>query len=558
MRYEGEMETSATAIMSPIPPTHMYSHPPRQIMPPVYGGIVLAQPNVYEIGPESGMHPYVSGHYGQSIYHVPGTEIHEMPPPQRDNRNKRNYRQRGGRRDTNSSYIDPNNVMSSGYFPPQGQYHRLSRNMCSQTMYYQTEHASNPRQRTYYPSQTSMYNPSLSHPAYNQVSQHSAAGSHWTRHSPAPPTPRQRPDLSKNLIKKSGDPSPRPAASTYGPPPLSIQRKPEIVSSSQTNIDCHTTVIVNNSKTEHGASNEASECVSSNNNNLNSTNNSDVSNGSNNSGNNNSNNSIKVPPVNVTIEHNSVTTVNKSCELSEKADVPFVNINSSIQVKQNTENTVELCKETVSAVQTNLPEFGPEPEPELEPEPESEPELEPVPEPKPEPEPEPVTKDEPQEEIVKTSISETVQTPEPSNAPAQIPITPAASVTPESGISWAGLFKKSSNEPFASGITNGKPTARINPIRVDVLPDSDTFPKLNSSPNEAPGTRQLHGKPRAFTPIETSNNESMASSRTEAHEEYNASNKFDDLDAHKTGGESLVVLVFILTKGKYAADPIHR
>ncbi|XP_046422094.1 ubiquitin carboxyl-terminal hydrolase 10 [Neodiprion fabricii] len=520
MSYEGEMVTSGAAVMARMPQIDMpYAHTHRQMMTPVYTGMVLTQPNMYEMGPEFSTQTYMQGMGFPHPLYLQETEIHEVPLG-RENRRRGHHRGRGSKRDASSRYMDSGNEIGPAYHSAQAQYHRMQRNMCSPTIYYQTEHSNPQRQRSYYPS-TTLYSPSSQHPVYNQVSQHPGAGTQYTQHNSTTPASRSRPELAKSSVQKE-DPVPRPNASNYGPPPLSIQKKPEPINSPQTNIDCVTTVIVNNSASKQKLDNSvATDSVSSSNNSFNNSNNNNCSSStissinsrySNNNKtiNNNNINNNKVPPVNMTIEHNIVATVNKSCELSEKTDVPYVNINSSIQVKQKTENNVEFRKETVSLNQTNVPKTTVKPEP--------------------------VAKiDEPQEESVKISV-QAVEKQKESVPTPQLLITPVTRAAPESSPSWASILKKTNNEPFPSGITNGKPTARICPMCVDVASDCEATLKTNFSPNEAPGTRQLHGKPRAFPALEPINHATTASNRTEVQKECNnSSNKFNDLDAFKTG-----------------------
>ncbi|XP_046480512.1 ubiquitin carboxyl-terminal hydrolase 10 [Neodiprion pinetum] len=519
MSYEGEMVTSGAAVMARMPQMDMpYAHTHRQMMTPVYTGMVLTQPNMYEMGPEFSTQTYMQGMGFPHPLYLQETEIHEVPLG-RENRRRGHHRGRGSKRDASSRYMDSGNEIGPAYHSAQAQYHRMQRNMCSPTIYYQTEHSNPQRQRSYYPS-TTLYSPSSQHPVYNQVSQHPGAGAQYTQHNSTTPASRSRPELAKSSVQKE-DPVPRPNASNYGPPPLSIQKKPEPINPPQTNIDCVTTVIVNNSASKQKLDNiVATDSVSSSNNSFNNSNNNNCSSSTissinsrysnNNKTINNNNNNNKVPPVNMTIEHNIVATVNKSCELSEKTDVPYVNINSSIQVKQKTENNVEFRKDTVSLNQTNVPKTTVKPEP--------------------------VAKiDEPQEESIKISV-QAVEKQKDSVPTPQLLITPVTRAAPESSPSWASILKKTNNEPFPSGITNGKPTARICPMCVDVASDCEATLKTNFSPNEAPGTRQLHGKPRAFPALEPVNHATTASNRTEVQKECNnSSNKFNDLDAFKTG-----------------------
>lgn len=477
--YEPDIDQGT--VISTMQSPHVYAHPQQQIMTAVYPGMVLAQPNMYvnEIGQEVNMHAYME--YQQSYMQSP--EIHE--PMVRDRR--RSHRGRGNKRDTNR-YVDSGPDMVPAYHAAQGQYHsRIPRNPYSGTIYYPTpdHHQNTQRQRPYFGAgNATMYSQQISHPVYSQVCQ-----PNQYRH-PSVQTQKQRAD--KHVVKR--EPAPRPQAINYGAPPISIQKKSDNISP-KTNIDCVTTVIVNNSKIEAGNEGERSQASPQffNNNNKNSDSKSSLS---------NVNNDNKVPPpVNLTIEHNIVATVNNQVSEIDKNDVPYVNINSSIQVKQKNEaNGIELRKEVVSLVQASIPEPEQEPEPEI------------------------IVKEEPKEEII-----EVVVPPEPEIQELE-PVAPQPQ-PPASSMSWANILKKTSTD----GLPNGKPTARINPLRIDVA--ETEISKFNSTPNEAPGTRQLQTKPRAFASSDNTGGE-QTTNRNEPQEEYNSSNKFDDLDAYKTGGET--------------------
>ncbi|XP_012269229.2 ubiquitin carboxyl-terminal hydrolase 10-B isoform X1 [Athalia rosae] len=538
--YTGEIgDVSAATIYQTMRAAHLYQqpHPPRQMMTTVCSGMYLTPP--YEIGPEVSIHPYVPDMgYPQSMY-IQGAEIPEVTNT-RDNR-RRHHRGRGNKRDTNNRYIEPSAEMAPSYIPTQGQYHRIPRNMCFQPIYYQTEHQNHPRQRSFHPP-PAMYPPPISHPVYQpEVCQHPGSGTHnqYTRHTtPIAVPPRQRPEHPKNSVKRASEPPLKASTTAYGPPPLSIQRKPEVSNSPQPNIDCVvTTVILNNSKIEHSVNNETNECSAStkyssnnNNNNINlnnsnssvsSSNSNSTSSNSINNNNNNNNTNNQVPrPMNLTIEHNIVATVNKSNELSEKMDVPYVNINSSIQVKQKTENNVELRKETVTHLQTISPE------------------IEPKVMPKTESKVIPKDKEEVKEkETVQPSIPETVEAvQEPDIAAPQSPVPPTPRAALESAVSWASVvLKKTSTETVSPGITNGKPTARINPLPVDSVTDSETLQKFPFSPSEAPGNRRHYAKKANHNTEAAGIDAAASSNRLQTKEESNSSNKFDDLDAYKIG-----------------------
>ncbi|KAG7199141.1 hypothetical protein KM043_018032 [Ampulex compressa] len=303
-----------------MPPTPSY---PQQVMCGDW------QTAMYTVPTDAHIPPFVPGMpYAHSGYNL-GGEIHEVPCGRENGR--RNSRGRGIRRDYMNRGINPTAEMQQGYIGDLGQFHPPPFVLlCSDHSVTQQQQQ---MPRHFYFS-SPMYTPNLhtnTHPhaqpyAYSTY-HHPTANMRCVRQSqPVLPQPSQ--ECTKVPTTKSHE---KRVQNTYTPVKQPFQQiTEEDNASSQTNIT--TVITVNNSKIEP-ATNNVDETTANRK---------------------NSNTNGKVPPVNVKIEHNIVSTVNENCNGTEKNDVPCVNINSSIEVKQNGEADKKYKNETVSSIKTTV------------------------------------------------------------------------------------------------------------------------------------------------------------------------------------------------------------
>ncbi|XP_043259752.1 ubiquitin carboxyl-terminal hydrolase 10-like isoform X2 [Colletes gigas] len=265
-------------------------------------------------------------------------------------------------------------------------------------------------------------------PTYGYPPYHHPSGNMRCVRQPAPVLSQSTQECTKVQTAKSHE---KRVQNVYTPVKQPFHQINEEDNSSQTNI-VTTVITVNNSKVE-----QCTENVDENTANRK-----------------NSNTNGKVPPVNVKIEHNIVSTVNENCNGAEKNDVPCVNINSSIEVKQNGETDKEYKNETVSSIKTTVVKTLSKPVSKGENEAQKE--------------------DTPaksvQDEIINKTLNASSTT---TSTPIIVPTTTSSNV---SSISWASILKKGSAETQSTPL-NYKPMARINPLPVSPVTESSVAPK---------------------------------------------------------------------------------
>lgn len=456
--------------MQPIPQATGY--PYTQVVPmcsewsPLFLGNVHADAHVPQ---------YMSGityppHPG---FNLPN-EIHEVVPT-RETNTRRHSRGRGMKRD-NYNRMNPMTEISPGYMTDPTQYH--SQMPLMYPMYIAPIDHPVPQQQ---PQVSSYYYSQQIHPTANaHIHPLTSYTTHPVqtnvRHIRHPPQILNQPaqESTKTIPKSSSSSSTHEKRSSNKPSSSTSSYHQPIeddTNPSQINID--TRVIVNNSQLDTSTDpidndNPASRKSISNNN--------------------------KVSPVNVKIEHNIVSTVNENCTGTEKNDVPCVNINSSIEVKQNGETDNEFKNETVSSIKTTLVK----------------------------------TLSKPPTTTTTTTTTTTSKTPDNNVTNDQIvdqvsekdtnvlpPITTTTTTTVNK--SWASVVKRENIES-PSLVVPSKPTARINPLssnsHADVIPSKTYYPK-ESDINESID----------FQTVET---------------EYN--NQYDDPTVYRMAGKLLLLI----------------
>ncbi|XP_076638518.1 ubiquitin specific protease 10 isoform X2 [Colletes latitarsis] len=263
-------------------------------------------------------------------------------------------------------------------------------------------------------------------PTYGYPPYHHPSGNMRCVRQPAPVLSQSTQECTKVQTAKSHE---KRVQNVYTPVKQPFHQINEEDNSSQTNI-VTTVITVNNSKVE-----QCTENVDENTANRK-----------------NSNTNGKVPPVNVKIEHNIVSTVNENCNGAEKNDVPCVNINSSIEVKQNGETDKEYKNETVSSIKTTVVKTLSKPVSKGENEVQKE--------------------DAPAKSVQDEIIIKTPNASSTTSTPTIVPTTTSSN----SSISWASILKKGSAETQSTP-SNYKPMARINPLPVSPVTESSVAPK---------------------------------------------------------------------------------
>ncbi|KAK2585424.1 hypothetical protein KPH14_010092 [Odynerus spinipes] len=424
---------ASSMIMSAIPQTHPYN---QQIITTMCSDW---QP-MYNVPTDAHMQPFIPGlAYSHPIFPNTGNEIHDVAYGRENAR--RSSRGRGIRRDNFNRGINPTTEIHSGYIGEQSQFHPPI-----PVMYVFSEHAVSPQQHQvagpiFYPP--AMYSSPTIHPHTNthphahptyQTHHHSSNNMRYGRQSQSVIT-QQNQECMKAPTTKPQD---KRAQNVYASvKPSYHQLNEEENNSSQTNIV--TTVIVNNSNQESVIDNEDESTANRK----------------------NVNNNTKVPPVNVKIEHNIVSTVNETCNGAEKNDVPCVNINSSIEVKQNGETDKEYKNETVSSIKTTVVKTlststskSGESEVQSEENAASKSILD-----------EPAVKISNNSSLTPTSVSTTS-----SSSPSVVP-----------NMSWANVLKKGSSDLQGTPSTY-KPMARINPLPATPVIEQASSTKTPSQP----------------------------------------------------------------------------
>ncbi|XP_053979268.1 ubiquitin carboxyl-terminal hydrolase 10 [Hylaeus volcanicus] len=440
-------------------------------------------PPMYPVPTDAHIQPFMPAMtYTHPGYNL-GGEIHDVNCNRENNR--RNNRGRGIRRDNFNRGMNPANDIQPGYIGEQGQFHPQ---LSFVVMYPDQAQQQQFSGHVHYPP-LAIYQPNLhthtnahphAQPTYGYPPYHHPSGNMRCVRQTAPVISQPNQECTKVQTAKSHD---KRVQNVYTPVKQPFHQINEEDNSSQTNI-VTTVITVNNSKVEQCTENADEHTANRKNTNTNG----------------------KVPPVNVKIEHNIVSTVNENCNGAEKNDVPCVNINSSIEVKQNGETDKEYKNETVSSIKTTVVKTLSKPVSKGE----NEAQKEDTP-----------TKSVQDEIIIKTPNTSSVTT----NTP--IP-SPATSSLSSSSISWASILKKGSPET-QSAPPNYKPMARINPLPVSPVIESTVAPKAQS---------QLEKDHRTDTVVFT--NDNVSSSSQNVNESKNLQteslqNRYNDPIAFRMG-----------------------
>ncbi|XP_034186035.2 ubiquitin specific protease 10 isoform X2 [Osmia lignaria lignaria] len=398
-----------------IPPPPSYT---QQIMCSDWQG-----PPIYPVPTDGHIQPFMPAMtYSHPGYNL-GSEIHDVNCNRENNR--RNNRGRGIRRDNFNRGMNPANEMQPGYVGEQGQFHPP---LSFVVMYPDQTQQQQFSGHVHYPP-LAIYQPNLhthtnTHPhaqsAYGYPPYHHPSGNMRCVRQTTPMLSQPTQECTK---VQNAKPHEKRVQNVYTPVKQPFHQVNEEDNSSQTNI-VTTVITVNNSKVE--------QC----------TDNTDENTANRKSSNTNG----KVPPVNVKIEHNIVSTVNENCNGTENNDVPCVNINSSIEVKQNGETDKEYKNETVSSIKTTVVKTLSKSISKSE----NEAQKEDAP-----------IKPLPEEVVIK-----------PSNTPVTVSTAPPA----VSSISWASILKKGNTETQSTP-SNHKPTARINPLHINSITENSPASK---------------------------------------------------------------------------------
>ncbi|XP_017876723.1 ubiquitin carboxyl-terminal hydrolase 10 [Ceratina calcarata] len=388
--------------------------------PPSYTQQIMCSdwqgPAIYPVPTDAHIQPFMpTMTYTHPGYNL-GTEMHDVTCNRENNR--RNSRGRGIRRDNFNRGMNPANEMQPGYMGEQGQFHPP---LSFVVMYPDQTQQQQFSSHVHYPP-LAIYQPNIhthtnTHPhtqaAYGYPPYHHPSGNIRCVRQAAPIVSQPTQECTKVQATKSHE---KRVQNAYAPAKPPFHQVNEEENSSQTNI-VTTVITVNNSKVEQCTDNTDENTANLKNSNANG----------------------KVPPVNVKIEHNIVSTVNENCNGTEKNDVPCVNINSSIEVKQNGETDKEYKNETVSSIKTTVVKTLSKPVSKNETE---------------APKEDVSTKNTQEENVVKVTNSSPIVT-----------STPAISSPAPSNISWASILKKG-NTDAQSTSSSYKPTARINPLPI--------------------------------------------------------------------------------------------
>ncbi|CAD1479173.1 unnamed protein product, partial [Heterotrigona itama] len=426
-----ESNNDINASITEIPQVHNQWYP-NAIPPPSYTQQIMCSdwqgPPIYPV-PDAHIQSFMPAiNYSHPGYNL-GSEIQDVSCNRETNR--RNNRGRGIRRDNFNRGINPTNDMQPGYIGEQGQFHPP---LSFVVMYPDQTQQQQFSGHVHYPP-LALYQPNIH--THTSTHPHTQPGYGYPPyHHPSGNVRCARPMLSQptqecTKVQTTKSHEKRMQNVTHPIKQPFHQTAEENNNSSQTNI-VTTVITVNNNKVKQ-CTNSVDE---------------------NNVNRKNSNTNGKVPPVNVKIEHNIVSTVNEKCNGAEKNDVPCVNINSVLEVKQNGETDKEYKNETVSSIKTTVVKTLSKP----------------------------VSKTEseiPKKDISTKNIQDKIitKTPNNSSSTANTPvIVPTTSSPILSNISWASILKKGSAETQSNSSTC-KPTARINPLSIR---ENNVTPKESS------------------------------------------------------------------------------
>lgn len=440
-------------------------------------------PPMYPVPTDAHIQPFMPAMtYSHPGYNL-GGEIHDINCNRENNR--RNNRGRGIRRDNFNRGMNPANEMQQGYMGEQGQFHPQ---LSFVVMYPDQTQQQQFSGHVHYPP-LAIYQPNLhthtnthphAQPTYGYPQYHHPSGNMRCVRQAAPVLSQPAQECTKVQTPKSHE---KRVQNTYTPAKQPFHQINEEDNSSQTNI-VTTVITVNNSKVEQCTDNVDENAINRK----------------------NSNTNGKVPPVNVKIEHNIVSTVNENCNGTEKNDVPCVNINSSIEVKQNGEADKDYKNETVSSIKTTVVKTLSKPVSKSETEAQKE----------------DVLAKNVQDEIIKTPNNCISQ-----STPITTPTTPSPGL---SSISWASILKKGNAEAQTTP-SNYKPMARINPLPVSPITESNTTSKVQSQSIEKD---QRSGTTFPNESVSINSQNAINESKT-LHTE-SLQNRYNDPIAYRMGG----------------------
>ncbi|XP_046837545.1 ubiquitin carboxyl-terminal hydrolase 10 isoform X1 [Vespa crabro] len=491
---------ASSMVMSAIPQTH---HPYNQ---QIITTMCSDWQPMYNVPTDAHIQSYIPGlAYSHPIFPNTGNEIHDVSYGRENGRRSRG---RGIRRDNFSRGINQTTEIHSGYIGEQSQFHPPI-----PVMYFLSDHAVSPQQHQvagpiFYPpiySSPTMHPHTNTHPHAHPTYQshhHSSNNIRYGRQSQSVITQQSQECLKATTTSaaKTQDKRPQNVYSTVKPSSSYHQLSNEEDSNSpQTNIV--TTVIVNNSNRESRIDNDDDEG------------------GGTTAVKKSANNNAKVSPVNVKIEHNIVSTVNEACNGTEKSDLPCVNINSSIEVKQNGESEKEYKNETVSSIKTTVvktlststSKSG-----------ESEVQIE-----ENDPSKGASLTDEPLVKPNNTVIPAVVST---------VGSSSLASITPN--MSWANVLKKGSSELQSNNSSGYKPMARINPLPVTPVNEQQSGATTKTLPLQqtiVQREQQRIAGPSLENETLSSSAHNMSSDSTKHQTELTILNKYDDPTVFRMG-----------------------
>ncbi|XP_017789783.1 PREDICTED: ubiquitin carboxyl-terminal hydrolase 10 [Habropoda laboriosa] len=434
-----ETNTEVTPSITEIPQLHNQWYHNAMPPPPSYTQQIMCSdwqgPPIYPVPTDAHIQPFMPAiTYSHPGYNL-GGEIHDVSCNRENNR--RNNRGRGIRRDNFNRGMNPPNEMQPGYMGEQGQFHPP---LSFVVMYPDQTQQQQFSGHVHY-SPLAIYPPNIhthtsthphAQPAYGYPPYHHPSGNIRCVRQAAPMLSQPTQECTK--VQQTTKSHEKRVQNVYTPVKQPFHQVNEEDNPSQTNI-VTTVITVNNSKVEQCTDNVDENAANRK----------------------NSNTNGKVPPVNVKIEHNIVSTVNENCNGAEKNDVPCVNINSSIEVKQNGETDKEYKNETVSSIKTTVVKTLSKPVSKNENEPQK-------------------------EDIATKNIQDDVVIKTPNNsitasAPINVPVMSSPAL---SSMSWASILKKGSAETQSTP-SNYKPTARINPLPTT---ESNMTPKIQSLATE--------------------------------------------------------------------------
>ncbi|CAL7942928.1 unnamed protein product [Xylocopa violacea] len=456
--------------MAPPPPSYT-----QQIMCSDWQG-----PPIYPVPTDAHIQPFMppAMTYTHPGYNLPG-EIHDVGCNRENNR--RNNRGRGIRRDNFNRGINPANEMQPGYMGEQGQFHPP---LSFVVMYPDQTQQQQFSSHVHYPP-LAIYQPNIHthtsthpQPAYGYPPYHHPAGNIRCIRQAAPMISQPTQECTKVQTTKSHE---KRVQNVYTPVKQPFHRVNEEENSSQTNI-VTTVITVNNSKVEQCTDNMDENTANRK----------------------NSNTNGKVPPVNVKIEHNIVSTVNENCNGTEKSDVPCVNINSSIEVKQNGETDKEYKNETVSSIKTTVVKTLSKSISKNENEVHKE--------------------DSPMKSIQDEVVTKTSGNSSVTNTPVVVPITSSPALCSKS---WASVLKQGSAETQSTP-SNYKPTARINPLPIT---ENNITSNIQSQSTE----KDQHSGTTAFTNENVSSNLQSIVNESKALQVESLQNRYNDPIAFRMG-----------------------